>query len=77
VASSDRLVLLGVAHDELEANIWRDVLAREGIGVLVKAFDPLASFGSPPRANSLRVFVEAANEKRSRWLLGDGIATEA
>jgi hypothetical protein len=73
----DRLVLLGIAHDEVEANIWRDVLAHEGIGVFVKAFDPLASFGALPRVNSLRVFVEAGNERRARWLLGDGTAAEA
>jgi hypothetical protein len=73
----DRLVLLAVAHDEIEANIWRDVLAREGIGVFVKAFDPLAPFGVTPRPNSLRVFVQAADERRARWLLGDGTAPEA
>jgi hypothetical protein len=73
----DRLVLLGVAHDEIEANIWRDVLAHEGIGVFVKAFDPLASFGALPRVNSLRVFVQAADERRARWLLGDETVAQA
>ena len=69
-------MLLGIARDEIEANIWRDVLAREGIGVFVKTFDPLASFGATPRLNSLRVFVQAADERRARWLLGEGTATE-
>jgi hypothetical protein len=75
--TSDRLVLLGIAQDELEANIWRDVLAREGIGVFVKAFDPLTLLGVPPRPNSLRVFVQAVDERRARWLLGEEITTDA
>ena len=75
--TGDRPVLLGVAQDELEANVWRDVLAREGIGVLVKASDPLASLGVAALPGGLQVFVQAADERRARWLLGDGTATGA
>jgi hypothetical protein len=75
--NADRLVLLGVAHDDVEASIWRDLLHKEGIGVFVKSTDPLASFGVSPLPGSLRVFVDAANEKRARWLLGDEIEAPA
>ena len=34
---SDRIVLIGIANDEIEANIWRDILAREAIAVFVKS----------------------------------------
>ncbi len=67
----DRLVLIGVAYDEIEANIWRDVLEKDGISVLVRSADPLSSFGVAPRPGSLQVFVRAANETRARWLLGE------
>ena len=70
---SDRLVALGTAGDELEADIWRDVLERDGIGVYVKSADPMASFGMPPSPGSLTVFVQADDEKRARWLLGERI----
>jgi hypothetical protein len=70
---NDRLVILGTARDELEAGIWRDVLERDGIHVYVKSADPLASFGMPPSPGSLRVFVQAEDEKRARWLLGERI----
>jgi len=75
-ALPDRLVLLGVAHDELEANVWRDVLAQESIGIFVKTGDPMATFGVSPLPGSLRVFVQAADERRARWLLGDEMAAE-
>jgi hypothetical protein len=75
-ALPDRLVLLAVAHDELEANVWRDVLALESIGIFVKSGDPLATFGVAPRPGSLRVFVRASDEKRARWFLGDGAGAE-
>jgi len=72
----DSLVLIGVAQNELEANVWRDVLARDSIGVLVKDADPLAVMGVTPRPGTIQVFVKARDEKRARWLLGDGLATE-
>lgn len=70
----ERLVLIAVARDEIEANVWRDLLAQEGIAVYVKSVDPLASFGLPPMPGSVHVFVQAQHEKKARWLLGD--ATE-
>ncbi len=72
----DSLVLLGVATDQLEANVWRDILDKEGIGIFVKDADPLSVTGITPSTNSLQVFVKAADEKRARWLLGDGTAAE-
>lgn len=70
-ANSDRLVKIGVAHDEVEASIWRDALEREGIAVYMKSADPLSSFGVAPLPGSLELFVLAQDEKRARWILGD------
>lgn len=67
----DRLVLLAVAHDEVEATIWKDVLEAEGIGVFVKSKDALATFGVSPLPGTLEVYVQARDEKRARWLLGE------
>lgn len=73
----DRLVLIGVARDELEANIWRDLLEQEGIAVYMRSADPLASFGVPPMPGSLQVFVQAQHERKARWLLGDAAGEPA
>lgn len=70
-ANSDRLVKIGVAHDEVEASIWRDALENEGVAVYVKSADPLSSFGVAPLPGSLELFVLAQDEKRARWILGD------
>ncbi len=67
----DHLVLLGVAHDQVEASIWQDVLETEGIAVFVKSRDALATFGVGPLPGTLEVFVQAGDEKRARWLLGE------
>jgi hypothetical protein len=67
----DRWVLLAVAHDEVEARIWQDVLEAEGIGVFVKSRDALASFGVSPLPGTLEVYVQARDEKRARWVLGE------
>ncbi len=69
--SSDRLVSIGIAHDEVEASIWRDALEREGVAVYVKSVDPLTSFGVAPLPGSLQLFVLERDEKRARWVLGD------
>ena len=69
--SDDRLVLLAVAHDEIEARIWQDVLEAEGIGVFVKSRDALATFGVSPLPGTQEVFVQARDEKRARWVLGE------
>ena len=71
--NGDRLVLLTSARDELEAGIWRDVLERDGVAVYIKSGDPMASFGVPPAPGSIRLFVQAGDEKRARWLLGEAI----
>ena len=71
--NGDRLVLLTSARDELEAGIWRDVLERDGIAVYIKSGDPMATFGIPPAPGSIRLFVQAGDEKRARWLLGEAI----
>ena len=71
--NGDRLVLLTSARDELEAGIWRDVLERDGIAVYIKSGDPMATFGMPPAPGSIRLFVQAGDEKRARWLLGEAI----
>ena len=68
---SESLVMIGVAHDEIEANVWRDLLEQEGIAAFVRSTDPLTSFGVAPPPGSLQVFVQARDEKRARWLLGD------
>ena len=70
----DRLVLLAVAHDQVEASIWKDVLEAEGIGVFVKSRDALATFGVSPLPGTLEVYVQARDEKRARWVLGENAA---
>ena len=70
----DRLVLLAVARDQVEATIWKDVLEAEGIGVFVKSTDALATFGVSPFPGTLEVFVQARDEKRARWVLGESAA---
>lgn len=70
-SGTDRLVLLAVAHDQVEATIWKDVLEAEGIGVFVRSTDALATFGVSPLPGSLEVYVQARDEKRARWVLGE------
>ena len=70
-APKRRLVLLGVAGDELEANVWRDILEADGISPFVKSTDPFAAFGMTPRPGSIEVYVQAEDERRARWLLGE------
>lgn len=72
-APKNRLVLLGVAGTEIEANVWRDVLDADGIGCFVKNTDPFSSFGVVPPPGSLEVYVKQSDEKRARWLLGDRV----
>jgi hypothetical protein len=68
---SERLVMIAVASTEVEANIFRDVLAQEGISTFVKSADPLASIGATPIIGGLQVYVQAGDEKRARWVLGE------
>ncbi len=67
----DRLVKIAVAHDEVEANIWKDALEQDGIMPYVKSLDPLTPFGvAPSLPASLEVYVLPKDEKRARWILG-------
>jgi hypothetical protein len=66
--------LLGIAGDPIEATIWRDALAQEGIRAWVRNRDPLAPMGVPLRFDRLEVFVPARDERRARWVIGEGIA---
>jgi hypothetical protein len=66
-----RLVKIAVAHDELEANVWKDALEQDGITPYVKSLDPLTPFGvAPSLPASFEVYVLAQDEKRARWILG-------
>ena len=66
-----RLVKIAVAHDELEANVWKDALEQDGISPFVKSLDPLTPFGvAPSLPASLELYVLAQDEKRARWILG-------
>jgi hypothetical protein len=68
---SPRLVKIAVAHDEVEANVFRDALEQEGIAPYVKSLDPLTPFGvAPSLPASFEVYVLAPDEKRARWILG-------
>ena len=70
-SNSEPLVRIGVAHDEVEASIWRDALEREGVSIYMKSVHPLSAYGVAPLPGSLEVFVLAQDEKRARWILGD------
>lgn len=72
-ATKRRLVLLGVAANELEANVWRDILQADGIPSFVKNTDPFASFGVTPPPGSLELWVDSDDEQRARWLLGERV----
>ncbi len=71
-SNDESLVAIGVAHDEVEATIWRDSLEREGIAVYVKNADPLTPLGVAPLPGSQQLFVLGKDEKRARLILGDG-----
>lgn len=67
----DHLVKIAVAHDELEANVWKDALEQDGIEPFIKSLDPLTPFGvAPSLPASLEVYVLPQDEKRARWILG-------
>jgi hypothetical protein len=62
--------LLGTAENELEANIWCDVLARQGIGSALRQTDPVASrWQSMPMPFSVDVIVLEKDVQRARDLL--------
>ena len=66
-----RLVKIAVAHDELEANVWKDALEKDGVRPYVKSLDPLTPFGvAPTLPASFEVYVLPQDEKRARRILG-------
>ena len=69
--NNDSLVLVGVAENEIEANVWRDILEKDGIGAFVKSNTPLSALGATPVMAGYEVFVQASDEQRARWLLGE------
>ena len=74
--NDEPLVLIGIAESELEANVWRDILKNDGIGAFVKVKSPLAVLGGSPLLATYEVFVQASDEQRARWLLGDQDTSE-
>jgi hypothetical protein len=73
MTDDDRLVLLAVADNELEANVWRDILSADGISAYAKSTDPMSSFGAAPAPGTIELHVKASQAKKARWLLGDRI----
>ena len=72
--SQDQMVKIGVARDQVEAAIWRDVLLQDGINVFIKNLDPLAAlpYVETTTLYNLEVYVRASDEQQARWLLGLG-----
>lgn len=71
-------VLLGRAENELEANIWRDVLAQEGIGSATRQTDPLsARWQMTPSPFSVEVLVLAKDLNRARELIDTATTGDA
>ena len=67
----DPLVKIAVAHDEVEATVWKDALEQDGIKPYVKSLDPLTPLGvAPSLPASFELYVRSADEKRARWILG-------
>jgi hypothetical protein len=70
---ADDLVPLGVTND-LEARIWRDALAQESIPIVMRPASSSSISGIGPSSGNVQVYVRAADEKRARWIIGDGEA---
>ncbi len=70
--NSDDIILLAVASSEVEATIWRDALEQEGVRTFVRNRDPLAPMGVPAVFDRFEMFVLARDEKRARWVIGEG-----
>lgn len=68
----DDLIFLGLAS-QLEARIWRDALAQEGIPVLMRSADPLGPAGYAPAIGDVQVYVRKNDERRARWVIGEGV----
>ena len=72
---ADDLVQLGVT-DDLEARIWRDALAQESIPIVIRPASTSSISGIGAASGNVLVLVRAADEKRARWIIGDGDASQ-
>ena len=77
MARNDEPVLLAVASSEVEVQIWRDALQKEGIGSFAKNRAPLAYLGSDAFFATYDVYVLGRDLKRARWVLGEGVEPDA
>ena len=71
----ERLVVLGAAENELEANIWRDVLAQQGIPSATRETDNIRGrFQTAPMPFGIDVLVFAKDLEAARELIQiDGV----
>ncbi|MEO8456262.1 MAG: DUF2007 domain-containing protein [Chloroflexota bacterium] len=67
----DELMLIALASNELEAQIWRDALAQEGIVPLIRSQNPLTTLGGGALFETFEVLVLGRDEKRARWIIGE------
>ena len=77
MARPDDLVRLAVASDEIEAHIWRDALEQEGIHPLVRSRNPISPLGGGAVFETFEVLVLGRDEKRARWIIGEGAEPNA
>lgn len=68
---ADNLVRLGVTN-EIEARIWRDALAQEAVPVFIRPASARSLSGVGPAIGDVEVYVRPADERRARWIIGDG-----
>jgi hypothetical protein len=70
--TEERMVKIGVARDQVEATIWRDLLLQHGIRAFIKNLDPLAPlpYVETSTLYNLEVYVQASDQGRARWILG-------
>ena len=70
--SKEGMAKIGVARDQVEAAIWRDVLLQHGMKAFIKNLDPLATlpYVETSTPYSFEVYVRASDERRARWILG-------
>ena len=73
--AGERLVVLGAAENELEANIWRDVLAQEGIPSATRETDNIRGrFQTAPMPFGIEVLVFTKDLEAARELIQlDGV----
>lgn len=69
-AADTNIVVLGLAENELEANIWRDVLLQEGIPSLTRERDAMRGrFQTAPQPFSVEVLVKQSDLAVARELI--------